>query len=89
MAKPLELEHDPTVRSFTNWLAEMKVQNNRTVQDILSETSIIRDSITANNMELTDFKRHSSGAPKDHFNPFHVHFMCISCPCHAYLLEPH
>ncbi|CAE7210655.1 Ctsb [Symbiodinium natans] len=38
----------------------MKVQNNRTVQEILSETSIIRDSITANNMELTDFKRHSS-----------------------------
>ena len=25
--------------------------------------SIIRDSITTNNMELTDFKRHSSGAP--------------------------
>eukprot|EP00439_Symbiodinium_sp_Y106_P037455 s4866_g4.t1 len=55
-----EAEHDPTVRTFTNWLAEMKVQNNRTVQEILSETSIIRDSITANNMELTDFKRHSS-----------------------------
>jgi len=55
-----EVDHDPTVRTFTNWLAEMKVQNNRTVQEILSETSIIRDSITANNMELTDFKRHSS-----------------------------
>lgn len=26
--------------------------------------SIIRDSITANNMELTDFKRHSSSAPQ-------------------------
>lgn len=56
----LEVDHDPTVKTFTNWLAEMKVQNNRTVQEILSETSIIRDSITANNMELTDFKRHSS-----------------------------
>ncbi|CAJ1356655.1 unnamed protein product [Effrenium voratum] len=56
-----EVEHDPTVKTFTNWLAEMKVQNNRTVQEILSETSIIRDSITTNNMELTDFKRHSSG----------------------------
>lgn len=73
MAKPMELEHDPTVRTFTNWLAEMKVQNNRTVQDILSETSIIRDSITANNMELTDFKRHSSSALYLDFMPWYLY----------------
>eukprot|EP00913_Durusdinium_trenchii_P021129 g19853.t1 len=60
MSMKPEVDHDPTVKTFTNWLAEMKVQNHRTVQEILSETSIIRDSITANNMELTDFKRHSS-----------------------------
>eukprot|EP00930_Biecheleria_cincta_P045997 TRINITY_DN31715_c0_g1_i2.p1 TRINITY_DN31715_c0_g1~~TRINITY_DN31715_c0_g1_i2.p1 ORF type:complete len:337 (+),score=80.47 TRINITY_DN31715_c0_g1_i2:99-1109(+) len=58
--KSQHVEQDATVESFTKWLAEMKSKNNRALQEMLSETSIIRDSITSNNMDLTDFKRHSS-----------------------------
>lgn len=55
------VETDSTVQAFAQWLAEMKGKNHRTMQEMLSEMSIIRDGITSNNVELTDFKRHSSG----------------------------
>jgi len=55
------VEPDVTVQSFARWLSELKVRNSKALQEMLSETSIIRDSISTNNMELTDFKRHSSG----------------------------
>jgi len=55
-----QVERDGTVQSFANWLAEMKSKNHKSLNSMLSESSIIRDSITTNNMELTDFKRHSS-----------------------------
>lgn len=54
-------EQDSTVHSLALWLTDLKVQNSRVLQELLSETSIIRDSITKNQMELTDFKRHSTG----------------------------
>eukprot|EP00933_Yihiella_yeosuensis_P074373 TRINITY_DN83291_c0_g1_i1.p1 TRINITY_DN83291_c0_g1~~TRINITY_DN83291_c0_g1_i1.p1 ORF type:complete len:357 (-),score=63.53 TRINITY_DN83291_c0_g1_i1:95-1165(-) len=55
------VEQDQIAQSFAQWLSELKSRNNRALQEMLSETSIIRDSITSNNMELTDLKRHSSG----------------------------
>mmetsp|Transcript_71243 Transcript_71243/g.201940 ORF Transcript_71243/g.201940 Transcript_71243/m.201940 type:complete len:307 (+) Transcript_71243:94-1014(+) len=55
------VETDMTVQAFAQWLAELKGRSSRTLQEMLSEMSIIRDGITSNNMELTDFKRHSTG----------------------------
>jgi len=55
------VETDMTVQAFAQWLTEMKARSSRTLQEMLSEMSIIRDGITSNNVELTDFKRHSSG----------------------------
>jgi len=55
------VETDITVQAFAQWLTEMKARNGRTLQEMLAEMSIIRDGITSNNVELTDFKRHSSG----------------------------
>jgi len=54
-------EQDGTVQAFTRWLTEVRSKSTRTVQEMLSEVSIIRDGITTNNVELTDFKRHSTG----------------------------
>merc|ERR1719195_2534725 len=55
------VETDVTVAAFSQWLTELRARNNRTLQEMLSEMSIIRDGITNNNMELTDFKRNSTG----------------------------
>lgn len=55
------VETDSTVQAFAQWLTEMKARSSRTLQQMLSEMSIIRDGITSNNMELTDFKRNSTG----------------------------
>lgn len=55
------VETDMTCQAFASWLTEMKARNSRTMQEMLSEMSIIRDGITSNNMDLTDFKRHSTG----------------------------
>jgi len=61
VAAPSSVETDMTVQAFAQWLTEMKARSSRTLQEMLSEMSIIRDGITSNNVELTDFKRHSSG----------------------------
>merc|ERR1719201_2445856 len=55
------VDTDITVQAFAQWLTEMKTRNSRSLQEMLSEMSIIRDGITSNNVELTDFKRHSTG----------------------------
>eukprot|EP00397_Hematodinium_sp_SG-2012_P042765 GEMP01047372.1.p1 GENE.GEMP01047372.1~~GEMP01047372.1.p1 ORF type:complete len:346 (+),score=76.78 GEMP01047372.1:173-1210(+) len=54
------MEPDSTVQAFANYLTEMRARNGNTVQQLLSEMSIIRDGITSNNSDLTEFKRHSS-----------------------------
>lgn len=59
--QPRPVETDMTVQAFAQWLTELKGRSSRTLQEMLSEMSIIRDGITSNNMELTDFKRHSTG----------------------------
>lgn len=55
------VETDTTVQAFAQWLTEMKARSSRTLQEMLSEMSIIRDGITSNSVELADFKRHSTG----------------------------
>ena len=51
---------DMTVQSFAQWLTEMKSSSSASLSQLLSEMSIIRDGITANNQDLTEFKRHST-----------------------------
>lgn len=60
MSAPV-VETDMTVHAFAQWLTELRARNSRTLQEMLSEMSIIRDGITSNNMELSDFKRGSTG----------------------------
>jgi len=55
------VETDMTCQAFAHWLTELKARSSKTLQEMLSEMSIIRDGITSNNLELTDFKRHSTG----------------------------
>lgn len=57
-------EPDVIVQSFAKLLSELKARNHRVLQDMLTETSITRDSITSSNMELSELKRHSVGVAK-------------------------
>jgi hypothetical protein len=54
------IEPDPTCQAFTTWLTQLRGKHNRVRNEIISEMSIIRDGITSNNVELGDFKRHST-----------------------------
>merc|ERR1719487_2753690 len=58
---PPNAETDMTVQAFAQWLTDMKARSARNVNEMLSEMSIIRDSITQNNVDLQDFARNSSG----------------------------
>lgn len=51
------VETDMTCQAFAQWLTELRSRNSRTLHEMLSEMSIIRDGITSNNMELSEFKR--------------------------------
>merc|ERR1719190_140867 len=55
------VEPDVTVQAFAQWLAELRTRNSRTLQEMMSEMAIIRDGITSFNVELTDYKRNSTG----------------------------
>eukprot|EP00927_Polykrikos_kofoidii_P022345 TRINITY_DN20890_c0_g1_i1.p1 TRINITY_DN20890_c0_g1~~TRINITY_DN20890_c0_g1_i1.p1 ORF type:complete len:429 (-),score=92.48 TRINITY_DN20890_c0_g1_i1:164-1324(-) len=61
MASSSPVEPDTTCQAFAQWLTELRARNARTLQEMLSEMAIIRDGITSNNVELNDFKRHSTG----------------------------
>lgn len=54
------VETDMTCQSFAQWLTELRSKNSRTLHEMLSEMHIIRDGITSNNMELSEFKRGST-----------------------------
>lgn len=58
---PVDVKPDETVQAFARWLAEMRARSAKTCRELLSEMAIIRDGITSNNVDLTEFKRHSSG----------------------------
>jgi predicted nucleic acid-binding Zn-ribbon protein len=51
---------DVTVLAFAQWLSEMKVRSNSSLQQMLAEMGIIRNGITSNNTELTEYKRNTA-----------------------------
>eukprot|EP00927_Polykrikos_kofoidii_P059672 TRINITY_DN54814_c0_g1_i1.p1 TRINITY_DN54814_c0_g1~~TRINITY_DN54814_c0_g1_i1.p1 ORF type:complete len:396 (-),score=59.15 TRINITY_DN54814_c0_g1_i1:93-1280(-) len=51
---------DVTVLAFAQWISEMKTRQSNASQQLQAEMSIIRNAITTNNTELSDFKRHST-----------------------------
>jgi septal ring factor EnvC (AmiA/AmiB activator) len=54
------LDLDVTVLAFAQWVSEMKSKQHHSQNQMQAEMSIIRNSITSNNTELADFKRHSA-----------------------------
>lgn len=55
----LEGDVDATMQAFAQWLSEMKSQSNNRLSQMLQEMGIIRDGITSNSTDLTEYKRHS------------------------------
>merc|ERR1719387_653776 len=55
---PLDL--DVTVLAFAQWVSEMKTRQHHSQHQMQAEMSIIRNAITTNNSDLSDFKRHSA-----------------------------
>eukprot|EP00928_Gymnodinium_smaydae_P061973 TRINITY_DN45922_c0_g1_i1.p1 TRINITY_DN45922_c0_g1~~TRINITY_DN45922_c0_g1_i1.p1 ORF type:complete len:371 (-),score=99.00 TRINITY_DN45922_c0_g1_i1:103-1215(-) len=54
------LDLDVTVLAFAQWVCEMKSRQNSSSNQMQAEMSIIRNAISSNNTELSDFKRHSA-----------------------------
>jgi len=48
------------VLAFAQWLSEMKLRSNSSFQQMLAEMGIIRNGITSNNTDLTEFKRNTA-----------------------------
>lgn len=51
---------DVTVLAFAQWLSEMRSRSNASLQQMLAEMGIIRNGITSNNTDLTEFKRNTA-----------------------------
>eukprot|EP00397_Hematodinium_sp_SG-2012_P050952 GEMP01059452.1.p1 GENE.GEMP01059452.1~~GEMP01059452.1.p1 ORF type:complete len:309 (+),score=65.87 GEMP01059452.1:240-1166(+) len=51
---------DVTVLAFAQWLSEMRTRSNASLQQMLAEMGIIRNGITSNNTDLTEFKRNTA-----------------------------
>lgn len=51
---------DVTVLAFAQWLSEMRSRSNSSLQQMLAEMGIIRNGITSNNTDLTEFKRNTA-----------------------------
>merc|ERR1719213_922647 len=57
---PLPQDLDVTVLAFAQWLSEMRTRSNASLQQMLAEMGIIRNGITSNNADLTEFKRNTA-----------------------------
>lgn len=57
---PSAQDLDVTVLAFAQWLSEMKGRSNASLQQMLAEMGIIRNGITSNNTDLTEFKRNTA-----------------------------
>eukprot|EP00435_Cladocopium_sp_Y103_P063151 s412_g24.t1 len=57
---PSAQDLDVTVLAFAQWLSEMKLRSNSSLQQMLAEMGIIRNGITTNNTDLTEFKRNTA-----------------------------
>jgi predicted nucleic acid-binding Zn-ribbon protein len=51
---------DVTVLAFAQWLSEMRSRSNSSLTQMLAEMGIIRNGITSNNADLTEFKRNTA-----------------------------
>lgn len=51
---------DVTVLAFAQWLSEMRSRSNHSLNQMLAEMGIIRNGITSNNTDLTEFKRNTA-----------------------------
>merc|ERR1719473_1773841 len=51
---------DVTVLAFAQWLSDMRSRSNASLQSMLAEMGIIRNGITQNNSDLTEFKRNTA-----------------------------
>jgi len=51
---------DVTVLAFAQWLSEMRSRSSSSLQQMLAEMGIIRNGITSNNTDLTEFKRNTA-----------------------------
>merc|ERR1719223_269476 len=54
------LDLDVTVLAFAQWVSQMKTRQHNSQHQMQAEMSIIRNAITSNNTDLSDFKRHSA-----------------------------
>lgn len=55
---PLDL--DVTVLAFAQWVSEMKSRQANAQNQLRAEMSMIRNAISSNHMDLSDFKRHGA-----------------------------
>uniref|UniRef100_A0A0G4GDM7 Uncharacterized protein n=1 Tax=Chromera velia CCMP2878 TaxID=1169474 RepID=A0A0G4GDM7_9ALVE len=53
-------QQEATVHAFANWLVEMKLHNSSNLKQMLSEIGLIRDGITMNSTDLSEFRRKST-----------------------------
>lgn len=51
---------DVTVLAFAQWLSDMRSRSNASLQQMLAEMGIIRNGITQNNADLSEFKRNTA-----------------------------
>lgn len=51
---------DVTVLAFAQWLSDMRSRSNASLQQMLAEMGMIRNGITQNNSDLTEFKRNTA-----------------------------
>jgi len=51
---------DVTVLAFAQWLSETRARSNHSLNQMLAEMGIIRNGITSNNTDLTEFKRNTA-----------------------------
>jgi chromosome segregation ATPase len=51
---------DVTVLAFAQWLSDMRSRSNASLQQMLAEMGMIRNGITQNNADLTEFKRNTA-----------------------------
>mmetsp|Transcript_61646 Transcript_61646/g.198583 ORF Transcript_61646/g.198583 Transcript_61646/m.198583 type:complete len:357 (-) Transcript_61646:101-1171(-) len=55
-----QLDLDVTVLAFAQWVSEMKVRQHNSQHQMQAEMSMIRNAITSNHTDLSDFKRHGA-----------------------------
>jgi len=60
IAEQSALDLDVTVLAFAQWVTELKTRQHNSQHQMQAEMSIIRNAITTNNTDLSDFKRHSA-----------------------------